>query len=296
MARRGREVGAAVALAAVALLACARPSGDRAGAAAAGDPFAAALAEGQAAWPGRADPARLAAAVQAFARAAGLRPGDPTAETWLARAEGFRALAAEADEERPEGRAAAGAAWDASARAGERALATVAPAFAAAIRAGRLPAEAAALVEAPGAEPLYWLALGRMGAARARGHLAVLAVKDHVLPLMARAAALDERLERGGPLRALGAWAAMLPVAAGGGVVEARARFARAAELFPDEPWRRVAEASTLAVLLQDGAAFDRLLGEVLAAAPGADGAAGPELELARRRARALLDKRASLF
>jgi hypothetical protein len=276
----------------LALAACARPSGERPGAPTPADPFAAALAEGQAAWPGRAEAARLGAALEAFRRAAALRPGDPVAETWLARAEGFGALAADGAEEAR----AAGAGWDASARAAERALAGLAPAFAAAVRAGRLPAEAAALVEAPGAEPLYWLALGRMGAAQARGHLAVLAVREHVVPLMARAAALDERLERGGPLRALGAWSALLPVAAGGGVPEARARFARAAELFPGEPWRRVAEAGSLAVLLQDGAAFDRLLGEVLAAPPDPDPATAPELALARRRAAALLARRSSLF
>jgi len=290
VARRGsgpvRPLGLLVALA---LLACARPAADRAGAAALADPFAAALAEGQAAWAGRADGARLAAALQAFRRAAGLRPGEPLAELPLARAEGFRALAAEAPEE-------ARAAHDASARAAERALATLAPAFTAAIRAGRLPAEAAGLVEPPGAEPLYWLALGRMGVAQATSHLAVLTVKDHVLPLMARAAALDEGLDRGGPLRALGAWSAMLPVAAGGGVAEARSRFARAAERFPDEPWRRVAEAGSLAVLLQDGAAFDRLLGEVLAAPPPTDPATAPELLLAQRQARILLARRASLF
>ncbi len=274
---------------ALGLVACARPAADRSVPAA--DPYQAGLAEGQAAWPGRAEPARLEAALAAFRRAAAARPGDPAAETWLARAEAFRALAAEGDDP-----AAAGPAHDASARAAERALATLAPAFTAALRAGRPAAEAAALAEAPAAEPLYWLALGRFGAVRARGHLAVLAAKDHLVPLMARAATLDERLERGGPLRALGAWAAMLPVAAGGGAAEARARLERAATLFPDEPWRRVVEAGSLAVLLQDGAAFDRLLGEVLAGPPAADPAFAPELELARRRARALQARRGALF
>jgi hypothetical protein len=293
VARRGlalRSALAALALGAVWFaLGCARPAVDRAGAAPPVDPFTAALAEGRAAFAGRSEPARLGASLAALRRAATLRPGDPEAELALARAEGFRALAAVTSAEQRE-------AHEASARAAERALATLAPAFTAALRAGRPPAEAAPLAEGPAAEPLYWLALGRMGVAQATGPAAVLAVKDHLLPLMARAATLDERLERGGPLRALGAWSAMLPVAAGGGAALARRRFDRAAELFPDEPWRRVAEAGSLAVLLQDRAAFDRLLGEVLALPdPGQPGTA-PELQLARRRARALLDKRASLF
>jgi hypothetical protein len=79
-------------------------------------------------------------------------------------------------------------------------------------------------------------------------------------------------------------------------VAEARARFALAAELFPEEPWRKVEEARTLAVLTQDGAAFDRLLGEVLAADGAADPERAAELALARRRARELLDRRAALI
>jgi hypothetical protein len=77
-------------------------------------------------------------------------------------------------------------------------------------------------------------------------------------------------------------------------VEAARRRFARAAELFPDEPWRRVDEARTLRVLVQDGAGFERLLGEVLEAPEAAE--RGPEQALARRRARDWLDKRARLF
>jgi hypothetical protein len=111
---------------------------------------------------------------------------------------------------------------------------------------------------------------------------------------MSRAAALDERLEAGGPLRALGAWSAILPASAGGGVAAARERFDRAAALFPGEPWRRVDEARTLMVLLQDRAGFERLLGEVLAAPDEGPGA--PEQAVARRRAREWLDKRARLF
>jgi TRAP transporter T-component len=247
----------------------------------------AALAEGDAAWPRRADPAGLLAALSAWRRAAAVRPGDPAIELRLARAEGFRALAAALPAE-------ALAAHDASSRAAERALRTASPRFAAAVDQGRPLAEAAALVEPSGAEPLYWLALGRFGVAQGTGPAAVLAVKDQALALMARAADLDERLEAGGPLRALGAWSAMLPAAAGGGVEAARARFERAAQLHPDEPWRRVDEARSLSVLLQDRAGFERLLGEVLAAPDAAE--RGPEQAVARRRAREWLDKRARLF
>jgi hypothetical protein len=271
----------------MALAGCPRGPSGPASTALSPEAVAAALAEGDAAWPGRSQPDRLQDALVAWRRAAAARPGDPAIELRLARGEGFRALAAEAPAE-------ALAASDASSRAAERALRALAPRFTAAVEGGRPLAEAAALVEAPGAEPLYWLALGRWSVAQGTGPAALLAVKDHALVLMARAATLDERLEAGGPLRALGAWSAILPVPAGGGVEAARARFARAAELFPDEPWRRVDEARTLMVLLQDQAGFERLLGEVLAAPD--EEQRGPEQALARRRAREWLDKKARLF
>ena len=249
--------------------------------------LAALLAEGDAAWTRRGEPAELVTALSAWRRAAVARPSQAELELRLARGEGFRALAAQLPAE-------ALSAHDACSRAAERALAALAPRFAAALLEGRPVGEAAALVEAPGAEPLYWLAVGRLGVAQANGPAAVLAVKDHALPLLLRAAALDERLDAAGPLRALGAWSALLPASAGGGVEAARTRFSRAAELFPDEPWRRVEEARTLAVLLQDRAAFVRLLGEVLAAPPATERAA--EQAVAKRRARQWLDKRARLF
>jgi hypothetical protein len=266
---------------------CLRGPGESAPAATSPEAVRAALVAGDAAWTRRDRPDGLQAALTAWRRAAAARPGEPDIELRLARGEGFRASAAQLPSE-------ALLAHDASSRAAERALRSGSPRFAAAVDSGRPLAEAAGLVEASGAEPLYWLALGRMGVAQGTGPAAVLAVKDHALALMARAAELDERLEAGGPLRALGAWSAMLPVSAGGGVEAARARFARAAELFPDEPWRRVEEARTLSVLLQDRAGFERLLGEVLAAPEAAE--RGPEQAVARRRAREWLDKRARLF
>ncbi len=281
-------VGAPLALGLLlAVAGCQRGPAEPAATALGPEAVAAALAEGDAAWPRRAEPAGLLAALTAWRRAAAARPGAPEAELRLARGEGFRALAAQLPAE-------ALAAHEASSRAAERALRTLSPGFAAAVDEGRPIAEAAALVEAPGAEPLYWLALGRMGVARGTGPAAVLAVKDPALALMSRAALLDERLEQGGPLRAMGAWSAMLPASAGGGVASARSHFARAAQLFPEEPWRRIEEARTLAVLEQDRAAFERLLGEALAA-PEAAGWE-PEQAVARRQAREWLDKRARLF
>lgn len=252
-------------------------------------PFELALAEGDRAFAVRHEPLRLTEAIGAYRRAAAARPGDGTAELRLARAEAFRALAARGPVEAKE-------AWDASARAAERALRAAMPAWKQAIDRGDDPAAAAARVEAPGAEALYLVAQGAMRAAQATGYAAVIAVKDAALAMMARAAELDERLDAAGPHRALGAWRAALPVAAGGGAAAARAHFDRARELAPDDLLRRVAEAETYAVLVQDAALFDALLAEVAGADPGRDPARAPENAVAQRRAAELRERRARLF
>jgi hypothetical protein len=249
----------------------------------------AAIAEGDAAYQDRGDPARLAAALAAYARAASALPEDPVAEVRIARAEAFRALAAPDPDRARQG-------WDASARAAERALRRVAPAWAQAIDQGEAPAAAAVRVEAPGAEPLYLLAQGAMRAAQSTGYAAVLAVKDVALAMMARAAALDERVDAAGPHRALGAWRAALPIAAGGGATASREHFDRARALAADDLLARVAEAETYAVLVQDEKLFEALLGETLAFDPARAPARAPENEIARRRARDLLERRVRLF
>jgi hypothetical protein len=210
-------------------------------------------------------------------------------ELRLARAEAFRALASPSP-------AVAREAWDASARAAERALRRIAPAWAAAIDRGEDPVAAAVLVDAEGAEALYHLAQGAMRAAQATGYAAVLAVKDAALGMMARVADLDERIDAAGPHRALGAWRAALPVAAGGGASAARAHFDRALALAPDDQLARVAEAETWAVLVQEQARFDRLLEGVLAFDLGRDPARAPENAIAKGRARDLLARKARLF
>jgi TRAP transporter TatT component family protein len=255
------------------------------------DPAAlrAALADGQRAYARRGEPAALEEALRAFGQAAALAPGDPAAELPLARAWAFKGLSAR-------GSAEARDAWDASARAAERALRRLAPGWAEAIDRGDPASAAAARVEVPAAEALYWLALGSMRRAQATGVAAVLAAKDAAVPMMERAAALDERVDAAGPHRALGAWSAALPVAAGGGAAASRAHFDRARALFPEEQLGRVLEAETYAVLVQDAGLFDGLLAEVIAFPPARWPERAPENALAQRLARELQARRARLF
>ena len=298
MLRRSRILRALVALAALApglpVPGCRRVARDAAAAGAAasgaaGEPFEATVAEGDSAFAARGDPARLSAALAAYGRAAAEKPREPEAEVRLSRAEAFRGLS-----EQDPGQARE--AWLASARAAERALRQLSPGFAEAIDRGDDPAAAAAGVGASGAEALYLLAQGTMRVAQATGYAAVLSAKDAAVAMMSRAAELDERVDAAGPHRALGAWRAALPIAAGGGAAASRAHFDRARVLYPDDMLARVAEAETLAVLLQDGARFDALLREVEAFDPARDPARAPENRIARRRATELVARRARLF
>ncbi len=243
------------------------------------------LARGDEAFAARGDPARLAEALAAYERAARLAPGDPAAELRLARAEAFRALS-----DPP----AARAAWPAAARAAERALRRLAPGWAEAVDGGDLVG-AAARVGPEGAEALYWLALATGASAREKGLAAVLVVKDASMSAMERVAALDGSIDCGGPHRALGAWAAALPAAVGGGAARSRRHFEQARAIGPGCLLGPVAEAGSLLVLLQDRGAFERTLDEVVAAGD-ADPRWAPENAVARRQARELRARAAGLF
>ncbi|HTT71216.1 MAG TPA: TRAP transporter TatT component family protein [Anaeromyxobacteraceae bacterium] len=251
------------------------------------DPFDLALGAGDEAFAARDDPARLGAALARYREALTLRPGDESALLALCRAEAFRARAVP-EEALP--------AWREVTKDAEQALRTAAPGFAAALARGEDPVRAAEAVEAPAAEPLYWLALGTLGLGQARGMAATLAVKEVARGLMERAAHLDERVDHGGPYRALGAWFAALPSAAGGGAEAAGRAFARARALAPDYELTNLLEAQTLAVLLQDRARFEALLGEVLAFDETRAPEIAPENRLAKKLAQDLLAREDRLF
>ncbi len=246
---------------------------------------AARIARGDQAFAERADPVRLAEAIESWTSAGAQPPLDPALELRLARAEAFRALAEPAS---------AGAAWLACSRAAERALRRLSPPWASAVEAGD-PVGAPSRVGPEGAEALYWLALATWSSAREKGLAALLATKDLALPAMERAAALDGTVDCAGPHRALGAWAAALPAAVGGGVARSRRHFEQARALGPGCLLTPVAEAGSLLVLLQDRAAFERTLAEVEGAGD-TDPRWAPENEVARRQARELRARAAGLF
>ncbi|HTP25550.1 MAG TPA: TRAP transporter TatT component family protein [Anaeromyxobacteraceae bacterium] len=246
-----------------------------------------AMRAGNAAFFLRDDPEELSRAISSYRAALAVRPTDRIALISLARAQAHRAQA------EPMG---AQDAWREVSRAAETALREASPPFAEAVDGGKDPADAVGKVEMEGAEPLYWFALATMGMAQARGMAAVLAVKDVARAMMARAAELDERIDYGGPRRALGTLLCTIPSAAGGGVGAARAQLDRARTLAPTYQLTRVRDAEALSVLLQDRQRFESLLGEVLAFDETRAPSIVPENRLAKKMARDLLERADRLF
>jgi tetratricopeptide (TPR) repeat protein len=249
--------------------------------------LSASITAGDVAFVARGEPGRIEAALAAYRQASALRPGDPAAELRLARALQFAALSDPSSSR---------TAWAEAARAAERALRTLAPAWAAEIDRGADPAAVAPRVPPAGAEALYWFALAVYSGARTHGFAAVLAIRSASLASMERAAALDEQVDFAGPHRALGSWLSALPVGVGGGAASARTHFERARALFPAFGLNAVREAETYAVLVQDRKLFESSLATALAVDETAHPEMAPENRLAKQLARALLDGKDRLF
>ena len=282
LARSSRSVGALLAVAMVALLACAPkappgapPALRAAPPAAAGAPAAGEACASLGGLSAAADPA----AIEQLARACELSSAaaaEPAPALLLA-ARAFRGLseryAALAElggvgepEQAPRDLLARQAdAARACAAAAHRALGALFPAVAAALDAGRPPVEALCAAAAPAAEPLYLEAACSATWARAQGFTHLVDRRAELKAALERAAALDPALDDAGPDRELGRLLSSLPAYAGGSLREARAHFDAAVARAPGSVQNRVLYARGVAVKLQDRALFESLLNTALA-------------------------------
>jgi len=144
---------------------------------------------------------------------------------------------------------------------------------------------------------LYWTAAS-WGSAIALGkdHPELLADLPAIRALMDRGLALDEGYQDGAMHEAMIVLDA-LPEGMGGSVERARAHFARAVELAHDRrPGPYVTLATSVAVLKQDRAEFQRLLEKSLTFDPDALPAQRLATIVLQRKARALLDRQDEFF
>lgn len=243
------------------------------------DPRQELIEAGEAAFARRDDPQRLEKALAAWRDAGGL--GDDTAlRVRLARGEHFA------------GQASAGSARRERFERGEKEARKALE-----LAAGAAVADPCAVEPTAQTAPaLYWLAENLDGWSREVGLLASAPQRRLALCLARRLAEAAPGHFHAGPLRLLGRLLAQTPTNQGGDAKASLEAFERAIALSPGFWANQVDLAATVAVKLQDLAAFEAALAAVLEAEASGPDEVAPENALAKERAWRLQAERRTLF
>jgi hypothetical protein len=180
-------------------------------------------------------------------------------------------------------------AWDRAVTVGKQCM-SINAAFAAAVRGGTSPGDAAENFAQADVPCVYWTAQALGHWASANGIATVLKNKDTLTRWMTRVSDLDRTALHGGPDRYWGRYYATLPSFAGGDLGKANDYFEASLQAAPHFLGTKVAMAETWAIRGGDRDAFVRLLNEVLSASVGSDPDTAPENRTAQTRAQSLLD------
>ncbi|MGC4114013.1 MAG: TRAP transporter TatT component family protein [Myxococcales bacterium] len=143
---------------------------------------------------------------------------------------------------------------------------------------------------------LYWLAESLDAWSREVGLLGGAKERRLALCLARRLSEADPGYFHAGPLRLLGRLLAQLPTNLGGDAKGSKAALEHSIQLSPEYLGTQVDLASTVAVKLQDLAAFESALSQVLEAASLGPDDVGPENRLARAQAQRLQAEKRTLF
>lgn len=249
------------------------------------------LADAEAAWLERDDPARLEAAIELYEQAIAINPNQKDVLTRLARAYYFLADGYNrADPARQIELYDAALAW------GERAMATD-PDFVRLVREEEKPMEEAiAALEADYIGAVYWSASALGKWARLKGFTTLLAQKNRVKAMMEWVTEQDETFYYGGPRRYWGAYYSIAPSFAGGDTEVSWQNYQKSLAIAPDFLGTKVLMADTYATKIQDRALYERLLNEVIAADPTVIPDVVPEQRVEQVKAKELLAKVDDLF
>jgi hypothetical protein len=171
----------------------------------------------------------------------------------------------------------------------EKAIAIRDPKFAAAVAADRNAWKSAVKSADPKVLPaLYWYSTNLGKWALLEGIATILSRKDDIKATMDWVVATDATYFYGAPYRYFGAYHSKVPIG-GGNPTASKESFDKSIELAPNYLATKVLKAEQYAVLVGDRDLFDKLLNEVIAAAPNAEPAVAPENELEKRKAKRLL-------
>ncbi len=241
----------------------------------------------------RLDPAALDAVIAQLGAAAAQSPLDAESRLQLARAESFWAdLHAGAGTPSQEliGHLATGV------EAAREALKLVSPGYAAAVRESRTLPEALQAIEPAGASALYWIAADQHQLAAQRGLAALLLEGDDLRVLFARVIQLAPGTFHGGAYLHEAELALAVPAGYAASLETATDELTQAAHFGAGWLEIDVVWAERWAVKAQDYGVFRRKLEQVLKTPADVDPDLGPENELAKRRARAIVASSQTLF
>ncbi len=171
----------------------------------------------------------------------------------------------------------------------EKAIAIRDPKFAAKVAADRNAWKTAVKSADPKALPaLYWYSTNLGKWALLEGIATILSRKDDIKATMDWVVATDATYFYGAPYRYFGAYHTKVPIG-GGNPSAAKESFEKSIELAPKYLATKVLMADQYAVLVGDRALFEKLLNEVVSAAPDADPAISAENALEKQKATRLL-------
>jgi tetratricopeptide (TPR) repeat protein len=257
----------------------------------AGEQTADLIAEGDAKWEQRTDPANIRAAIAAWEKAAEAEPNNAELLVKLTRANYFLADGFLRNDDKEYLKT-----MDLGVKWGERAMVAASSEFEAKMRGGTKYPEAVKVMPKEGVPAMYWYASSLGKWAKKKGFAVLLGQKDNVKATMDRALELDPEFYYGGPHRYFGAYYAIAPSFAGGDLEKAQVHFKKSLEISPEYIGTKVLWAENLATKQQDEETFDRLLAEVLAAPDNGIPELTPEIMVEKQKAKDLMAQKSELF
>lgn len=246
-------------------------------------------AEADALWEQRADKEKLKQALALYEQVYQTDPRNRDVAGNLVRGWYFLGDTHESDD------AAKAAAWDTAISWGKKCLA-INPEFAAAMDGGKSAEESAGLLGKEDVPCMYWSASSLGKWARMQGIATLLKHKGTAYAYISRVTELDPGYFFGAADRYWGAYYAALPSFAGQDLAKSAEHFDKSMQRSPEYLGTKVLKAEIWAVKTQNTAAFDTLLGEVLAAEIESSPEILPENQAARARARELQGMKGDLF
>jgi hypothetical protein len=247
-----------------------------------------AMAEAEALWAKRDDPAELQKAIAKWEEIVKADPSNAQAYVWLSRANYFLAdghLSMDPNVKEEEELAV----YTKGVNYGEQALLRLEPEFEATMRGGGEFEDAIRKIGASGVPAAYWYCANIGRFATKKGLSTRLYYKDKLKAAMETIQKVDPKYFYGAADRYLGGYYSVLPSIAGKDLDKSRAHFEASVQQAPEYLGTKMLMAEFLAVELDDEEMYRKLLDEVINAPETDNPDIAPENRAAKRRAQKML-------